>query len=879
MDHSRAPSLPAHFHSLSCLPSIFIVTYMNEAPGPPIPRTEESLSRPNLEEERIPIEEKLRPGSPPPKSKRRGPGRKSSLMHLRPCAQETLDPWLTSANVILSEARHLYNRLQEELSKLPIKPPTSNFCLDEAVHLAGPVDETLLPSLSVCELRPSLLGLFAMVHISPGKLLTEFRGNLRLLKTLQKQERPVLQTFVLFPHAPRMDAWWRMDGDLTLLVLDAREAGSQARWVRRSCRPNVVVKPVYIREIQEVRWFLVSENVIAPGEELFLPLDFGEQYNDGHFRYDCACGQPEFCLSSMAPVLPPRKTTKTASVAFNVANTNGTDSTDATSRKPLSREERKLQQLIEFFERMDSQDKKREKKSGESSVQRRSGTSSREPVISPKSGRRKSGNEGNTAASRRTVEETSEKQRPLMLHISPQKQRKHVTVAAKKPVAKRKQPEKEEDEDDLFSADEEPAAEMKKEVLVEQPSVTFEEEDELDMTVDDSSILMAESASTQKFDDARSEAVAKSSVAGFKRTSPEKVPSKRRKKAEEELKRVAKVESPPPEFSSYVSRASTPNETNISEPQPAPVLDRYARVSRQFSVSSEIVQRKSVTIDSKTLHPDSESPKQQDQTRGSEQQSNRYQRFAVPQSVQQTVQVPEEVRAHRFDQRPPSMQQRVTPPALPPQETNSAPQPYQDQYGRVLRKEQPRHPTEHYPQQNAVYERRYTEEYDQVGVSKANAGYYGTGVRERKYSEYAARQDYYPPHIQRDHQYTQRPSARYDDYSYVPGTVARPVPPPPEEPAEPGQISPPRHHQESAASSNHHQPYPYYVRTSEYYEQPSRRSTDHPYWHYDANGRPYEYHPDEYSRLPPSSTSAPGRRPGDPPPSRNPHHYYYHHPS
>lgn len=135
-------------------------------------------------------------------------------------------------------------------------------------------------------------GIFSKIHLEPGRFLCEFTGEAKLKDCFAAVVPSVcLQTFVLFIQN-------------TPIAVDARRVGNLSRFIRRSCRPNVqielLIKDPASRSLStqeppfSVR--LLAMNNIHEGEEIFLPNDF--DLGDSFFKYDCACGNPEFCLSS-----------------------------------------------------------------------------------------------------------------------------------------------------------------------------------------------------------------------------------------------------------------------------------------------------------------------------------------------------------------------------------------------------------------------------------------------------------------------------------------------------------------------------------------------------------------------------------------------------
>lgn len=142
---------------------------------------------------------------------------------------------------------------------------------------------------------PPRLGVFSKVHFDPGAFVCEFTGELHVKDSFANvQPSLVQQSFVFF--LPGID-----------VVVDARKHGNMSRFIRRSCRPNLSIS----LEVQPGAEFvaekskgdfacfsitLSAKNNIFEGDELLLPNDF--DFGNRVFKYDCACGNPEFCLSS-----------------------------------------------------------------------------------------------------------------------------------------------------------------------------------------------------------------------------------------------------------------------------------------------------------------------------------------------------------------------------------------------------------------------------------------------------------------------------------------------------------------------------------------------------------------------------------------------------
>lgn len=112
--------------------------------------------------------------------------------------------------------------------------------------------------------RPSLV---LETPVSPGQLVTMYKGEVAFTKSRQdefKNQFDVLchpKLYVLFhPNLP--------------IYIDARKCGSHARFVRRSCRPNLEVRTVVVEK--QVCFGLFAKDAIRTGTPLTLSWDCGE---------------------------------------------------------------------------------------------------------------------------------------------------------------------------------------------------------------------------------------------------------------------------------------------------------------------------------------------------------------------------------------------------------------------------------------------------------------------------------------------------------------------------------------------------------------------------------------------------------------------------
>jgi PHD finger proteni/SET domain-containing protein len=331
--------------------------------------------------------------------KKRVTVKRNSTAFSHPSSSNTIAMTEIGENIVEHDVMYLMDALKQELLRKPFASKTGealapyrhkNFEFLDAIRMERMHDlETALKPVEVKEVghgRDARFAVYATEAIDPGVLVIEFMGQIKLVDNLLSESKKgawIAQPFVLFPNAPRSDAWWETDEDLTLLTVDGRRFGNLARYIRRSCRPNMSVKVVCVGvgDSATMHFVLASSNVIAVGEELCLPLDFGDPYNDGLFFYDCACPQPELCLSPYSRHSPPLAAPKRIHSNFRTdmepnrhtsvptTTTTTTTTTDPVVTRKLTREERKMQRYIEFFEKMDRVEQKKEaRKSGDTSA-------------------------------------------------------------------------------------------------------------------------------------------------------------------------------------------------------------------------------------------------------------------------------------------------------------------------------------------------------------------------------------------------------------------------------------------------------------------------------------------------------------------------------
>ena len=125
-------------------------------------------------------------------------------------------------------------------------------------------------------------GLVAVLPIVANTTLLEFRGRCMLLAEY-RQQFP-LQSKRYQPHV----LLYRFPRDALHVCVDARRYGNSARFVRRSCRPNAVIRHVVDRGA--LRLHLVAMAPVARQTEITIAHDQAEAR-----QLVCACGRTEGC--------------------------------------------------------------------------------------------------------------------------------------------------------------------------------------------------------------------------------------------------------------------------------------------------------------------------------------------------------------------------------------------------------------------------------------------------------------------------------------------------------------------------------------------------------------------------------------------------------
>jgi hypothetical protein len=316
---------------------------------------------------------------------------KKSLTKASPVPTNVDDYPYVNHNTVASDAASALKLLQinyEHLESLLPKPLSGSYAnvnfefAGDAIPIpdANPLSE-LEKYIEVKEIRSRgqvtgkkgvRRGVFSLQYIDIGQAICEFCGHVVRIESLYAKSHKVTtvsQTFVLFPSS-------KAD-----VVIDSRRHGSQARWVRRSCRPNSIVKAILHKG--NVFWYLFAKQTIKPGDELFLPLDWDT--GNRLFRYECACNSPETCLAP--DELLPEGYRENLLQREDLSTVASIDLVSASfsshSDRKLSREEKKLQRYIEAFEKLESAERKKSRTTPPSSSPETSRKQSAQPAQAP----------------------------------------------------------------------------------------------------------------------------------------------------------------------------------------------------------------------------------------------------------------------------------------------------------------------------------------------------------------------------------------------------------------------------------------------------------------------------------------------------------------
>ncbi|PAA83790.1 hypothetical protein BOX15_Mlig018902g1 [Macrostomum lignano] len=135
----------------------------------------------------------------------------------------------------------------------------------------------------------------ATLSLSPGDPVIEYRGRVCLPEELPSSS--LGSRFVLYYAGFDSNCWTATQtesnsiSNLPLVAIDASNLGNDARYVRRSCRPNCSVQHLVLDGRPHL--ILIANERLRPGDELTLPFDFDYQLRKSPVA--CACSRPHTC--------------------------------------------------------------------------------------------------------------------------------------------------------------------------------------------------------------------------------------------------------------------------------------------------------------------------------------------------------------------------------------------------------------------------------------------------------------------------------------------------------------------------------------------------------------------------------------------------------
>lgn len=243
-------------------------------------------------------------------------------------------------------------------------------CRDETEYRAGVLEAlgnlkatASLPAVSTKSLLPVRVerfdknrkGLVVSTEVRSGEPIAEYSGVFRS-KTDFHETLPASMRTRACPHV-----WFHPKADV---CIDARSSGGTTRYVRRSCRPNAVVKEARIgsRRVAVV-WALRD---IAKGTEATVAFDFEPASRP--YRVPCACDHASCPIrraeeaksrekrrasstSSIDSQPQPQRSRKESSPLPPGGRDAGAGA--GTGGAPMSREERKMAAIMAQFARLD----------------------------------------------------------------------------------------------------------------------------------------------------------------------------------------------------------------------------------------------------------------------------------------------------------------------------------------------------------------------------------------------------------------------------------------------------------------------------------------------------------------------------------------------
>lgn len=255
-------------------------------------------------------------------------------------------------------AHKLYEEIEE--NKYDTEFQNMHFKLFEAIPS---IDfKNVVKCCTVSDVTSNRKGLIAYCDISAGNFILEYRGTLmshQRFEELHPMFKESCPYVVMYNKIKTLQ-----------LVIDARNYGNDARFVRRSCTPNAELQHLTANGALHV--MMISQGDIKKDSEITIPFDFPLDSYRGFL--ECACNT-ELCSVRLHNIewkktnsIDRNESIQQQTVVTVVTNTlvknelqelqieSESDSNvigDESKHEKLSREERKLQALVRQFEKLE----------------------------------------------------------------------------------------------------------------------------------------------------------------------------------------------------------------------------------------------------------------------------------------------------------------------------------------------------------------------------------------------------------------------------------------------------------------------------------------------------------------------------------------------
>jgi len=203
-------------------------------------------------------------------------------------------------------------------------------------------------------------GMVSTNSIHPNQLVIEFLGSVVEAEQIDYRNLSLEERTFIF-------ALQSME-----VCVDARKYGNNARFVRRSCKPNAEVRELFVSH--QLRVGIFAREEISPDTEITIGYDF--PWRESVSRYQCACGSSDCVVTAWNDHLK-GSTKKVLSEIQSTDLITGEETLEQVAKKrkieptisddgdadldKLSREERKIALLMKSIQKMESRQNRKRK--------------------------------------------------------------------------------------------------------------------------------------------------------------------------------------------------------------------------------------------------------------------------------------------------------------------------------------------------------------------------------------------------------------------------------------------------------------------------------------------------------------------------------------